>query len=130
MLFSVPMAWQQSVEESPNSPAYIPLSSCVSIVALSLTGNRRRRYKKDKTGQKAGPIYDPFCPWIVLTIEASPDGHASVGPENHIMNGPIAFLVLLEMEFRKFRKRISHVCDKIFQVANMPVSRASIFEWL
>lgn len=120
-----PMPWQSSDTDLQNTKTHIPISSCSSIVALSLSGkpsttlrNRSRRVKAT-----VGRVFDPFAPWRVLSIQCYPDWKSTVDTHDsnrHYVNGPEAFLVTLLAEYRDAQKRFFEILRRVTELTTPP----------
>ncbi|KIW14746.1 hypothetical protein PV08_07530 [Exophiala spinifera] len=127
-----PLPWQNyddSVQE--HSDDHIPLSTCSSVVALSLAGKSSHTLRRNSRKRKSivGHIYDPFAPWHVLSIQCFPDWRSSVDvheTNHHYVNGPDAFLSSLMVEYRDAVKRFREVFSSIQRLATPP--NRSIFD--
>lgn len=120
-----PMPWQSSDKDLRNTKTHIPVSSCSSIVALSLSGkpsttlrNRSRRAKAT-----VGHVFDPFAPWRVLSVQCYPDWKSTVDTHDsnrHYVNGPEAFLVTLLAEYRDAQKRFFEIARRVTNMTTPP----------
>jgi CorA-like Mg2+ transporter protein len=120
-----PMPWQSSDKDLRNTKTHIPITSCSSIVALSLSGkpsatlrNRSRRAKAT-----VGHVFDPFAPWRVLSIQCYPDWKSTVDTHDsnrHYVNGPEAFLVTLLAEYRDAQKRFFEIARRVTAMTTPP----------
>lgn len=120
-----PMPWQSSDQDLRNTKTHIPISSCSSIVALSLSGkpnctlkNRSRRKKTT-----VGHVFDPFAPWRVLSVQCYPDWKSTVDSHDsnrHYVNGPEAFLVTLLAEYRDAQKRFYDIARRVTAMTTPP----------
>ena len=124
-----PKPWQTADKDLSNTVTHIPLTSCCSIVALSLGGNPVSivKSKSRRSIQRAAHVYDPFAPWKVLNIQCYPDWKSTVdGHEanRHYVNGPEAFLVTLLIEYRDAQKRFLEINKRIVALATPPVSHS------
>ncbi|KIW93125.1 uncharacterized protein Z519_05730 [Cladophialophora bantiana CBS 173.52] len=127
-----PLHWQNHDEESSESKnGHIPLTTCSSVVALSLAGKPtytlRRNSRKNKS--VIGHVYDPFAPWQVLSIQCFPDWNSSVDVHehnHHYCNGPDAFLTAVLSEYKDAIKRFKIVLKEIQELATPP--NKSIFD--
>ncbi|KAL6241033.1 hypothetical protein RBB50_012128 [Rhinocladiella similis] len=127
-----PLPWQNH-DDSVKEPSddHIPLSTCSSVVALSLAGKSSHTLRRNSRKRKSivGHIYDPFAPWHVLSIQCFPDWRSSVDVHEtnyHYVNGPDAFLSSLMVEYRDAVKRFREVFSSIQQLATPP--NRSIFD--
>jgi hypothetical protein len=127
-----PKAWQKSDDDLSSSRDHIPISTCSSIVALSLSGKPtntlRRRSRKAKT--IVGQIYDPFAPWRVLSMQCFPDWETTVDVHEvnrHYVNGTEAFLVTVLAEYKDAQKRLREINERIVVLVTPPVSVLSHF---
>lgn len=122
-----PKPWQKSDNDLTSNQDHIPLSTCSSIVALSLSGppinTLKRRSRKAKT--IIGQIYDPFAPWRVLSIQCFPDWETTVDvheQNHHYVNGTEAFLVTVLAEYKDAQKRLREINERIVALVTPPVS--------
>ena len=122
-----PKVWQKADDDLTSSLGHIPISSCSSIVALSLSGKPtntlRRRSRKAKT--VVGQIFDPFAPWRVLNIQCFPDWETTVDvheQNRHYTNGTEAFLVTVLAEYKDAQKRLREINERIVALVTPPVS--------
>ena len=122
-----PKVWQKADDDLTSSLGHIPISTCSSIVALSLSGNPtntlRRRSRKAKT--VVGQIFDPFAPWRVLNIQCFPDWETTVDiheQNRHYTNGTEAFLVTVLAEYKDAQKRLREINERIVALVTPPVS--------
>jgi hypothetical protein len=120
-----PLPWQKADVDLDFTDDHVPISTCASIVALSLSGRPcatlRRRTRIAKT--IAGQIYDPFAPWRVLSMQCYPDWKATVDVHEmnrHYVNGPEVFLVTLLSEFRDAGKRFMELNERIVKIVLPP----------
>jgi hypothetical protein len=127
-----PKAWQISDDDLTSNREHIPISTCSSIVALSLSGKPtntlRRRSRRAKT--IVGQIYDPFAPWRVLSIQCFPDWETTVDvheQNRHYVNGTEAFLVTVLAEYKDAQKRLREINKRIVALVTPPVSDISCF---
>lgn len=126
-----PLHWQNHDEELDSTEDHIPLTTCSSVVGLSLAGSPtytlRRNSRKNKS--VLGNVYDPFAPWHVLSIQCFPDWNSSVDTHehnHHYCNGGDAFLSTLLSEYKDAVKRFK-VVHKEIQLLATPPNR-SIFD--
>jgi hypothetical protein len=65
-----PLPWQQADNDLKSTWDHIPISTCASIVALSLSGppSQTLRRKSRRKKQIMGQVHDPFAPWRVLSM--------------------------------------------------------------
>lgn len=116
-----PMPWQSSDKDLTRTADHLPISTCSSVVALTLSGDSYQRLerKSRKTKQIIGHIYDPFAPWQVLSIQCYPDWHASTdvveGNRNYV-NGPEAFLITVLHEYRDASRRFMELNKAIVKM--------------
>lgn len=120
-----PMEWQSSDKDRRNTKTHIPISSCSSIVALSLSGKPmamlKNRSRRKQT--KIGHISDPFAPWRVLSIQCYPDWKSTIDTHDsnrHYVNGPEAFLVTLLAEYRDAQKRFFEITRRVIEMSTPP----------
>ncbi|KKY15286.1 putative mg2+ transporter zinc transport protein [Phaeomoniella chlamydospora] len=122
-----PMSWQYADKDLRPTPTHIPLSTCCSVVGLSLSGDpiRTVKSKSRRASVRHGRVYDPFAPWRVLNIQCYPDWKSTVDDHEsnrHYVNGPEAFLVTLITEYRDAQKRFLEINKKIVALTTPPVS--------
>lgn len=122
-----PKRWQKSDHNLESSREHIPITTCSSIVALSLSGNAantlRRRSRRAKT--VVGQIFDPFAPWRLLSMQCFPDWESTVDvheQNRHYVNGPEAFLVTVLAEYKDAATRLRDINDRIVALVTPPVS--------
>lgn len=126
-----PLPWQNHDDHEKPQADTVPLSTCSSVVALSLGGRPSYSLRRNSRKRKSivGHIYDPFAPWHVLSIQCFPDWNSSVDiheTNHHYVNGPDAFLATLLGEYRDGIKRFKEVLSSIQQLATPP--NRSIFD--
>ncbi|EXJ81599.1 hypothetical protein A1O1_07663 [Capronia coronata CBS 617.96] len=126
-----PLPWQSHDDNLEPQEGHIPLSTCSSVVALSLAGRPSHTLRRNSRKRKAivGHIYDPFAPWHVLSLQCFPDWNSSVDiheHNHHYVNGPDAFLSSLLSEYRDGVRRFKEVHSKIQLLATPP--KRSIFD--
>ena len=120
-----PFLWQKSDKDLTSSPTHIPITTCSSVIALSLSGAHIKSVKS-KTRRaitKVGHVYDPFAPWRVLNIQCYPDWKSTVDDHEanrHYVNGPDAFLVTLLTEYRDATKRFMDINKRIVTLVTPP----------
>ncbi|OAP54629.1 hypothetical protein AYL99_11077 [Fonsecaea erecta] len=126
-----PLHWQNHDEDPETEDGHIPLTTCSSVVALSLAGKPsytlRRNSRKNKS--VIGHVYDPFAPWHVLSIQCFPDWNSSVDTHehnHHYCNGPDAFLTGVLSEYKDAIKRFKVIHKAIQELATPP--NKSIFD--
>jgi CorA-like Mg2+ transporter protein len=120
-----PMPWQSSDKDLQTTKTHIPISSCSSIVALSLSGRPGTMLKNRSRRAKAttGHVFDPFAPWRVLSIQCYPDWKSTVDTHDtnhHYVNGPEAFLVTLLAEYRDAQKRFFEIARRVSAMTTPP----------
>ena len=127
-----PKVWQKADDDLTSSRAHIPISTCSSIVALSLSGKPtntlRRRSRKAKT--VVGQIFDPFAPWRLLNIQCFPDWETTVDvheQNKHYVNGTEAFMVTVLAEYKDAQKRLREINERIVALVTPPVSAFQMF---
>jgi hypothetical protein len=125
-----PKAWQMSDGDLTSSRDHIPISTCSSIVALSLSGKPTNTLKRRsrKANIIVGQIFDPFAPWRVLSIQCFPDWKTTVDvheQNRHYVNGIEAFLVTVLAEYKDAQKRLRQLNERIVQLVTPPVSGIS-----
>ncbi|KAI1626047.1 hypothetical protein EDD37DRAFT_656988 [Exophiala viscosa] len=126
-----PLPWQNHDDYEEPQEDNVPLSTCSSVVALSLAGRPSHSLRRNSRKRKSivGHIYDPFAPWHVLSIQCFPDWKSSVDvheTNHHYVNGPDAFLATLLGEYRDAVKRLKEVLSSIQLLATPP--NKSIFD--
>lgn len=121
-----PMQFQKSDRDLRSTLTHIPIASCSSVVALSLSGEPTRtlRSRSRRKKQTVGRVFDPFASYRCVGIQCFPDWKSSV--DYHEMNrhytcGPEAFLVTLLHEFRDAKKRFLEINKRIVAMATPPV---------
>jgi hypothetical protein len=131
-----PMPWQRADSKeklTSRAPDHIPLSSCCSVFALSLSGVPvssvnsglpSRRTRSAASGMCH--IFDPFSPWLVLSMHFCPDWHTTISqPGSHIderyVNGPEAFLSNLLLGFQNCADRLDGFSKLIEKLVIPPV---------
>ncbi|KAJ9614009.1 hypothetical protein H2200_002145 [Cladophialophora chaetospira] len=126
-----PLPWQSHDDDLDSAEDHIPLTTCSSIVGLSMHGppayTLRRNSRKSKS--VLGNVFDPFAPWHVLSVQCFPDWNSSVDTHehnHHYCNGPDAFLITLLSEYRDAIKRFKIVHKQIQNLATPP--NRSIFD--
>ena len=118
-----PLPWQNHEEDIDSKPDHIPISTCSSVVALSLSGKPVRTLRPHSRKSKSpdtSHIFDPFAPYHVLSLQCYPDWHSEVNlheTHHHYVNGPDAFLVTLLHEFRDAGKRFKAMAKRIAELA-------------
>jgi CorA-like Mg2+ transporter protein len=120
-----PMPWQASDKDLQDTKTHIPISSCSSIVALSLSGKPSTTLKNRSRRKKAtvGHVFDPFAPWRVLSVQCYPDWKSTVDTHDsnrHYVNGPEAFLVTLLAEYRDAQKRFYEINRRVTAMTTPP----------
>lgn len=120
-----PMPWQSSDKDLRNTKTHIPISSCSSIVALSLSGkpSTTLRNRSRRARATVGHVFDPFAPWRVLSIQCYPDWKSTVDTHDsnrHYVNGPEAFLVTLLAEYRDAQKRFFEIARRVTAMTTPP----------
>lgn len=120
-----PLPWQRADSDLKSTWDHIPISTCASIVALSLTGSPSHtlRRKSRRKKQILGQVHDPFAPWRVLSIQCYPDWQSSVDvheKNKHYVNGPEAFLVTLLAEYQDASKRFLELNERIVKMVTPP----------
>lgn len=126
-----PLHWQNHDEVLESKDGNIPLTTCSSVVALSLAGRPSYTLRRNSRKSKSiiGHVYDPFAPWHVLSIQCFPDWNSSVDAHehnHHYCNGPDAFLATVLSEYRDAVKRFKEVHRNIQDIATPP--NRSIFD--
>jgi hypothetical protein len=126
-----PASYQSHDDDLTLTDDHIPLTTCSSVIGLSLSGKPaytvRRNNRKNKTG--VGKVQDPFAPWTVLSIQCFPDWNHTVDTHetaHHYVNGPDAFMITLLSEYKDAAKRFKIVFKKIQGLATPP--NRSIFD--
>ena len=122
-----PMKWQRADEQLDESSTHIPISRCASVIALSFEGEPisrlRHRGRRNPLGRKEGEVFDPFSPWLVMSMQAYPDWRSTVNSHDstkHYVNGPEAFLMTLRAEFKDAQKRLMDVYNRISDLVTTP----------
>jgi Mg2+ and Co2+ transporter CorA len=113
-----PLHFQNHDPDVNEKDDHIPLSTCSSIVALSLAGGPIKTYRRHSRRAKVleSNVHDPFAPWHVLSIQAFPDWQSEVNlheTSHHYVNGPDAFLTTLIHEYRDAVKRFRSLTTRI-----------------
>ena len=126
-----PLPWQSHEDDLDSSEDHIPLTTCSSVVGLSLAGKPAYTLRRNSRKSKSvlGSVYDPFAPWHVLSIQCFPDWNSSVDAHehgHHYVNGADAFLATLLAEYKDAVKRFKVVYKKIQGLATPP--NRSIFD--
>jgi hypothetical protein len=128
-----PMEWQMA---TANTVERIPISTCCSSVALSLSGTPLitrdiAHLRGSERTHRAGlcNIFDPFAPWRLLSLHFCPDWKTTVDVKGSVIdekyiNGPEAFLSCLLTEFRDATVRLEDVGKRIAALVTPPVSRS------
>lgn len=120
-----PLPWQRADSDLKSTWDHIPISTCASVVALSLAGppSQTLRRKSRRKKQILGQVHDPFAPWRVLSVQCYPDWQSSVDvheKNRHYVNGPEAFLVTLLAEYRDASKRFLELNERIVKMVTPP----------
>lgn len=121
-----PLRWQNHDDDLEETKDNIPISTCSSVVALSLSGfnyQTLRRHSRKSKNPIVGRLYDPFSPWHVLSLQCYPDWKSSVDvheTHHHYVNGSEAFLITLLSEYRDATKRFKELNRKIVNLATPP----------
>ncbi|KAK4179373.1 hypothetical protein QBC36DRAFT_363182 [Triangularia setosa] len=110
------------------SPDHIDITSCSSILALSLSGPVQSQVKvRVKRKTKPGNLYSTFAPWQLLNIQYFPDDHHSPfsivrsdDTPKKFSNGPHAFLDALRLEYRDAIKRYTDLNESITKLITPP----------
>ena len=123
-----PMPWQLfSTERSEANPLSL-ITTCSSVVALSLEGSPIASIRARSDSVALGHVFDPFSPWRVLSIQYFPDWKSSVKAIykfKTLLNGPEAFLWVTLNEYRDAIKRLSALSSLINKLFTPPVSRST-----
>ena len=130
-----PLEWQNHDDDIAESAkdGHIPISTCSSVVALSLAGPPARKFRRNSRRTRkpeVSHVYDPFAPWHVITIQNFPDWNSEVDlheTSHHYVNGPDAFLVTLLHEYRDAAKRFRLLARAVGQ-HTMPSARTMFDE--
>lgn len=126
-----PCAWQTFDTEQSDAEERIPISSCSSVVALSLLGDPIRYVEKVVSGRvRKYPVYDPFAPWQVLVLNFFPDLHTTPDVftmRSGIANGPEAFLRAVLAQYCDAQKRFAAITSKIINLTTLGVSSSLHF---
>jgi hypothetical protein len=121
-----PCAWQTFDSEESQAKKRIPISSCSSVVALSLAGEPVGYIEKIVSGRvRKYPVYDPFAPWQVLVVNFFPDLHTTSDVFTmlpKLINGPEAFLRAVLAQYRDSQKRFAEITSKITDLTTLGVS--------
>ena len=121
-----PTAWQTYNTEQSQVEEKIPISSCSSVVALSLAGQPVSYVERVISGRaRKYPVYDPFAPWQVLVLNFFPDLHTSLDVFTtlpRVSNGPEAFLRAVLAQYRDAQKRFVEITNKIIDLTTLGVS--------
>jgi hypothetical protein len=131
-----PMPWQRADTKEMHTdvpPDHIPLSACCSVFALSLSGvpvssmnsgllSRRTR----STASGMCHIFDPFSPWLLLSMHFCPDWHTTVDQvgshiDERYVNGPEAFLSNLLLGFQDCAIRVDGFSKLLEKLVIPPV---------
>lgn len=121
-----PLLWQNHDDDIGTKDGNIPISTCSSVVALSLSGSPEktfRRHSRRTTRPEISHVYDPFAPWHVISVQNFPDWHSEVNlheTHHHYVNGPDAFLVTLLHEYRDAAKRFKELANQITSLTKPP----------
>jgi hypothetical protein len=117
-----PLPWQSHEEDIESKPDHLPISTCSSVVALSLSGQpirSIRRHSRKSKSPETSHIFDPFAPYHVLSLQCFPDWHSEVNlheTHHHYVNGPDAFLATLLHEYRDAVKRFKDLSKRIAEL--------------
>lgn len=123
-----PLEWQNHDDDIGHKDGHIPISTCSSVVALSLSGppaRTFRRHSRRSRKPEIAHVYDPFAPWHVITIQNFPDWNSEVDlheTHHHYVNGPDAFLTSLLHEYRDAAKRFRELARAVTNFT-MPAQR-------
>ena len=121
-----PSAWQTFDSEEAQGKERIPISSCSSVVALSLAGEPVRFVEKVIQGRlRKYPVYDPFAPWQVFVVNFFPDLHTTwdvYTTQRRLVNGPEAFLRAVLAQYRDAQKRFTEITAKVIALTTLGVS--------
>ena len=118
-----PLHFQNHDPDVNDKDDHLPLSTCSSIVALSLSGPPLRKYRRHSRRSKTpetSHVHDPFAPWHVLSLQCFPDWHSEVHlheTHHHYVNGVDAFMVTLINEYRDAVKRFRVLTSRIARLA-------------
>lgn len=120
-----PMPWQACDQDRTNTRTHIPITTCASVVALSLAGEPSFELKNRSRRAKAiiGHVFDPFAAWRVLSVQCYPDWKSTVDTHDanrHYVNGPEAFLVTLLAEYRDAQKRFFEITRRVNAMSRPP----------
>jgi hypothetical protein len=121
-----PLLWQNHDDDTSTKEGNIPISTCSSVVALSLAGPPEKTFRRHSRRTKTPEIshaYDPFAPWHVLSLQNFPDWHSEVNlheTSHHYVNGPDAFLVTLLHEYRDAATRLKELAAAITNLTKPP----------
>lgn len=123
-----PLEWQNHDDDIGTKHGNIPISTCSSIVGLSLSGppaRTFRRHSRRSRKPEISHVYDPFAPWHVISIQNFPDWHSEVDlheTHHHYVNGPDAFLTTLLQEYKDAATRFRELARNIVRLT-MPTQR-------
>lgn len=121
-----PCARQTFDSEAWKSEGRIPISSCSSVVALSLAGEPIGHVERVVSGRvRKYPVYDPFAPWQVLVVNFFPDLHTTSDVFTtlpRIINGPEAFLRAVLAQYQDSQKRFAEITSRIIDLTTLGVS--------
>ena len=118
-----PLHFQNHDPNVHDKDDHIPLSTCSSVVALSLSGPALRSYRRHSRRSKTAEtshVHDPFAPWHVLSLQCFPDWHSEVNlheTHHHYVNGVDAFMATLINEYRDAGKRFRVLTSRIAKLA-------------
>ena len=118
-----PLHFQNHDPDVHDKDDHIPLSTCSSIVALSLSGSPLRSYRRHSRRSKTpetSNVHDPFAPWHVLSLQCFPDWHSEVNlheTHHHYVNGVDAFMSTLINEYRDAGRRFRVLTARIAKLA-------------
>jgi hypothetical protein len=120
-----PQTWQQSnsrkqnVNKDSKTDPPLKLSSCSSVLVLSLSGPPNQTSEKGKDSVKRTKhVCDFLSPWQVLNIQCYPDRHSTfVFNPTNLFSGPETFLVTLLAEFHDARVRFGEISARVTKIA-------------
>lgn len=105
--------WKRNESRKIDTKEHIPLSTCTSVLALSLSG-QPIQILRDSRKRRNGAVYSIWSPWQVLNIRCYPDHHSTFEFEpQEFATGPEAFLARLLAEFRDAQRRFDDIHAKI-----------------
>ncbi|CRK45813.1 hypothetical protein BN1723_001156 [Verticillium longisporum] len=124
-----PAAWQKYDKRPSDARSldHIDIAECSSVLALSLAGPAVQSVKisKRREGPQEGPVFDPFAPWHLLSLQSFPDDEHTVRseddlPRRRFPSGPHAFLDALAAEYRDATRRNIAIHERITKLITPP----------